>query len=457
MNHSVLAFMREQHMTRPGDRVICALSGGKDSMALLHLLLELQEELDISVSAAHFNHQLRGQEAQRDQDFVQRQCEALKVPLFLGGADVGTWAAQRGLGVEDAARTLRYQFFESLAPGARIATAHTAQDNLETMLLRLVRGCGLHGLSGIPPVRGRYIRPLLLTDPAEIARYLSNHAIPHVEDSSNASDTFARNRVRHRVLPPLLAENPELSRSASRLCLLLGQEDRILSQLARQQLSHLEAEGLLSVSGLRSLPEAMALRVTALFLKEVPGLSQTHLEAALRLCESASPSARLSLPGGYVLQRLYDRLALRRDPPLSAPDGEISLDAGQAAAFGPWMVSCQWGTAPEQPVPGTLALKPEGLRLPLTLRSRQPGDQITLPGGTKKLSRLMIDKKIPALWRDTLPAAVQDGQILALLPCWTARSRCSQPGETSLLLSIKEMEETSWNRISTILCSPGSS
>ena len=208
MNRKLLDFIRHYHMLSPGDSVICAVSGGRDSMALLHLMLELQDALSVTVSAAHFNHQLRGEESRRDAEFVRQHCKRLGIPVFRGQGDVAAYAKTHGLGTEAAARTLRYEFLASLSPGAKIATAHNAQDNLETMLMHLLRGCSLHGLSGIPPVRGRIIRPLLTYPPEELSDYLTKNHIPHVEDSTNALDDAARNVLRHQVLPVLKQLNP---------------------------------------------------------------------------------------------------------------------------------------------------------------------------------------------------------------------------------------------------------
>ena len=440
MRADILRFMEKYQMTAPGDTVICALSGGKDSMALLHILLELRDALDIRVLAAHFNHQLRGQEAQRDQEFVSQQCRLLDVPLQLGTQDVGAYARAHHLGTEEAARLLRYVFLEHLDPSAKIATAHNAQDNLETMLMHLLRGCGLHGLSAIPPVRGRIIRPLLLTSPEDIQAYLDRNGIPHIEDSSNASDDYLRNRLRHQVLPLLQQEAPGISTSASALCLRLGQEDQYMEQAARAWLQANSGPQGLSCATLGQLPEAMALRVLRQYLCEVPELSGSHLEAAAKLLRSPSPSARISLPGGFGLGREYDVLRLSRIDAPSAPQ-PVLLMPGEAKQFGPYLVSCTAAPAPDVPEPGATVLAADCVRLPLSLRSRQPGDRIHLPGGTKKLSRWMIDLKIPAAQRDMLPVVTQGNQVLALLPYAPSAEHRAKPGTASFILTVKRTEE----------------
>ena len=192
----------------PGVRVLCAVSGGVDSMYLLHRMTALGAQRGFAVGCAHFNHGLRGAESDRDEAFVRAQCEKLGVPFYAGRGDV---ASVRGMGTEAAARELRYAFLAQCAQAHSydwIATAHTADDNAETLLLNLARGCGLRGLTGIPPQRGKLLRPMLDTTRAQAEAYLTAHAIPHVEDSTNAADAYARNRVRHHAVPALESVNP---------------------------------------------------------------------------------------------------------------------------------------------------------------------------------------------------------------------------------------------------------
>jgi tRNA(Ile)-lysidine synthase len=432
VNRNILAFIRQEHMLSPGDHVICAVSGGKDSMALLHVLLRSRQELGITVTAAHFNHMLRGEEAQRDEDFVRSYCASQEIPLSVGRGDVAAYAASHKIGTEEAARTLRYEFLTGLSPDAKIATAHTAQDNLETMLLHLIRGCSLHGLSAIAPVRGRLIRPLLLTEPDEILTYLERNHVPHVEDSSNETDFCLRNRLRHHVLPLLFAENPSLSASVSRLCIQLGQEDRYLEEAAEEACASMCQEGKLSCKGLLELPKAMALRVLKCYLRPVPQLTRSHLEAAFSLLHG-SPSGRLSLPSGYVLSRSYETLALQQKADSVELPAEAAILPGETVSFGPWSIRCTLGPRPDSPQKGTLYLSP--CNGPLTLRVRRSGDRISLPGGTKKVSRLMIDEKIPTELRDTLPLVCQGDTVLAVLPLKAAHP--AKPGDTSLCLTVE--------------------
>ena len=215
MLNKLTAFVRQYDMIHPGDRVICALSGGADSVALLFAFYLLKEKLEIRLEAAHFNHHLRGEESQRDEQFVRELCDRYDIPLHLGQAHV-----QPGKkGLEAAARDARYAFLRAL-PG-KIATAHTADDNAETVLLHLVRGTGLKGLGGITPVNGNVIRPMLTVTRSDVEAFLDEYYVNHIEDSSNHGDVFLRNRIRHHVMPLLTAENPQFVRNLSDMALRL--------------------------------------------------------------------------------------------------------------------------------------------------------------------------------------------------------------------------------------------
>ena len=226
-------FCREKDMLPPaGGVMLCAVSGGRDSMALLSFLEQLAAEKGFILHAAHYNHMLRPT-ADRDEDFVRLWCADRHIPLACGTCDVRAWAREQGASLEDAARTLRYRFLEETADrvGAqRIATAHHVQDNAETVLLHLLRGTGLRGLGGIAPVRGRVVRPFLETDRRDIDAYVEENNIPYVEDESNADITFARNRLRIEVMPLLEKLAPGSTARIAGAAAILREEENHLAQ-----------------------------------------------------------------------------------------------------------------------------------------------------------------------------------------------------------------------------------
>ncbi len=228
----VLAAVRREQMLPTGTSVTVGLSGGADSVALLHLLLSLQEELSLcAVSAVHINHGLRGEEAERDQRFVEELCRQWQVPLQVFTVDIAAVAAERGCGWEEAGREYRYDVFEQLTtPTCRVATAHTASDNVETVLLHLCRGSGIHGLAGIPPVRGNIIRPLIDCTRDDVERYCAEHGLSYVTDSTNTDVAYARNRIRQLVIPQLKVVNPQAEAAIGRVIARAREWDNYLSQ-----------------------------------------------------------------------------------------------------------------------------------------------------------------------------------------------------------------------------------
>ncbi|MBQ7693029.1 MAG: tRNA lysidine(34) synthetase TilS [Oscillospiraceae bacterium] len=300
-----------------GKKLLCAVSGGADSMCLLHLLTS--QGLD--VTAAHFEHGIRGEESLRDAAFVEAWCRARGIPFVLGHGDAPAYARAHGMGLEEAARELRYRFLRETMEesGAElILTAHNRDDNAETVLLNLIRGSGTAGLSGIPPARGAICRPLLGVSRREITAYLSEHGVPHVEDSSNESEDYTRNLLRHRVVPLLREINPRFSEAAARTARLARRDEDCLSALAGAFLeSELRGDSV-SLRSLCSLHPAIASRaVRQLF----PGLSMERCEAVLDFARGRGYGV-LELPG-RVIRREQGRLYLSAGREIRIPDRRL--------------------------------------------------------------------------------------------------------------------------------------
>ena len=213
MKDKVLSTIKANEMIKQGDRVIVGLSGGADSVALLCVLLELKDELGITLSAVHINHCLRGAESDSDELFCQKLCAEKEIDFTAHRIDVKSYCEQNKIGTEEGARALRYSIFEAADPTAKIATAHTLSDNVETVIMNLARGSALDGLCGIPPVRGRIIRPIIDCSRSDVEAFLAKLGQSYVTDSTNLTDDYSRNRVRHNVIPILKQLNPELERS----------------------------------------------------------------------------------------------------------------------------------------------------------------------------------------------------------------------------------------------------
>lgn len=398
MLNDLLQQLRSYDMVQPGDAVYVAVSGGADSMALLWGLYLLRDKLGIDLRAAHFNHHLRGAESDRDEAFVREFCHRWDIPLALDGREI-----QPGKkGLEAAAREARYGFLRSL-PG-KIATAHTADDNAETLLMHLIRGTGLKGLGGISPVIGTVIRPMLGITRQQVLAFLEENHISHVEDSSNAGDQFLRNRLRHDIMPLLLKENPRLAENLSATAQRLRQDEAAL-----EAFSHFEE--LPPVAELRELPPALRSRMLERFLHQcgVPEPEANHIALAESLVFSANPSASAQFPGNVTLCRNYNRLLPAPKVPALR---HCFLPESGTVELPEWNLRVTCSPAIEiVNTADTFTVRPEGQ---LFLRSRQSGDKIRLPGGTKSLKKLFIDRKIPAVTRQQIPILCDSKGILGV-------------------------------------------
>ena len=410
MLNKLKAFMQAYR----GETVVCAVSGGADSMALLWGLYLLKDNLELNLSVAHFNHGLRGAESDRDEAFVRDFCAGYGIPFTYGRGQVT--AGKKGL--EAAAREARYALLKTL-PG-KIATAHTADDNAETILMHLVRGTGLKGLGGITPVNGKLIRPMLHITRAEVLSFLEEYSIPYVEDSSNSGDDFLRNRLRHSVMPLLKQENPSLALNLSAMAQRLRQDEQTLSAEADRQHTN-------NVQTLREMEPAIRSRVLANILLQA-GVKEPegeHIGAMEKLVFSANPSAKVSFPGGVVMTRNYNTLTV----------------LGQTESFAEQELICpgvyhlpgiQLTVSQNQSRERTItsfAFTPKGK---LILRSRKAGDTIRLLCGTKTLKKLFIDEKIPAAKRDTVPVLADDEGVLAVIGIGGNLDRLSDDGTVRL-------------------------
>lgn len=412
MLNKVAALCRKEGLIVPGDTVTCAVSGGADSMALLWCLYLLKEKLDFTLKAAHFHHGLRA-ESDEEEAFVRNFCKGYGIPLTVGHGSV----TAQGRGLEDAARQARYAFLGSAAGEGKLATAHTLSDNAETMLIRLTRGTSLRGLGGIPLTRGRIIRPLLTTTRQEVEAFLQAWSIPHREDGSNQENLFLRNRIRHDILPKLVAENPDFLQNSYDLSRSLRQEDQLLSQLAAQALAACAAGEGLSVSKVQQQHPALQRRILAAFLTQA-GLAEPQgfqIDQLAALLASQKPGARVTYAGGLTIGRVYDRVEVlpsARDIPPAAVFGEGSIQFGDA-----WTVS--WKKVTDfgkiQNIPFTFYASCGIMTLEgLCLRPRRVGDTLHLAGGTKLLSRRMVDAKIPRHLRDQIPVLAWQNGVIAV-------------------------------------------
>lgn len=231
----------DYNMISDGDAVVIALSGGADSVSLLYAMKRLSEQLSFTLSACHVNHGLRGEESDGDMRFCEELCKRLGVKLEILDTDVKSFQ-QKHESLEETARRVRYDFFTRVSDGKKLATAHNSNDSAETVLLNMMRGTGLKGLCGIPPVRGNIIRPLIYCSRDEVEQFLEENSLPYVTDKTNLSDDYTRNKVRHLILPEMLKINPSLLDTVSRMEKNLREDNELLEALADEALQNAKAQ-----------------------------------------------------------------------------------------------------------------------------------------------------------------------------------------------------------------------
>lgn len=380
-----------------GDTVTVALSGGADSVALLHSLVRLSEHFGITVNAAHLNHSIRGQEADRDQQFAESLCSSLNVKLFCEKIDVPQFAKENHLSLELAARTVRYEFLQRVAVG-KIATAHTASDNLETLIFNLTRGTALKGLCGIPPKRDNIIRPIILCTRNDVEAYCKENSLDYVTDSTNLSDEYSRNKIRHNIIPVLKEINPAVESAAVRTALSVREDTAFLETKAREIMFSLCDDDRLLVGGFKDMPKALAKRVIIQYFEICFSdicLENRHINEVLQIC--LNESGKVNLPsdlyavvknGGLYFQAVADFN--------TGFKVNITKTENVNNLFANDLIDC------------------DKIVGKLVVRTREEGDSIRLfnRGCTKTLKKLFTEYKVPLNIRNTLPVIADDSGVV---------------------------------------------
>lgn len=407
-------------LVQPGEGVLVAVSGGQDSLALLHALLRVAPSLRLRVCAAHVEHGIRGQASRMDAAFVRRLCGEWGVPFCMRAVDAPGQAAAQGENLEQTARELRYTALLEMMGQCgcdKVATAHHQDDQAETLLLRLLRGSGPQGLTGIQPARADgVIRPLLLADKVQIRAYCQAWRIPHREDATNADVRYARNYLRHRVLPLLCEINPAAPAAIARAAQALQVDADLLHTLEQQAYGDCVTGKRLDCAAVAALHPALRARVLAEYagMLGVKELSEQRLRALEALVLLGRQGAVVQLHG-LSLRREYGGIlpdaphAVRRQRCYAcAVPGETQTQEGTLTAT-PWaLADCAPGESPN-----VQYMDADALPTLLTLRCRRTGDTIHPLGapGHRSLKKYLIDKKIPAHQREELWILAKDGEV----------------------------------------------
>lgn len=430
----------------PGEGLaVVGYSGGADSTALAHWLMGRIEPRRLVL--AHVNHMLRGEEGDRDEAAAREFAGRHGLRFALLKADVGKLARERGMGLEECGRAVRYEFFRSLASGEqdRILTAHNADDNVETILLNLCRGASLQGLCGIPPQRGKILRPFLAVSRAEIEAYCGANGLSFVTDSTNFSEDFARNRVRAQIVPALKELNPRLIHSLCQTASLLREDQALLLEQARALLEQARAPFGLSARVLKSAPGPLCSRALKLYLEEegCGRLEKKHLDAAAGILRRGGS---FTLPGGASLRCAQEVLSLGWG---EKPEGFcVPVGLGETPIPGGRRLFLEKKSFSG----GEMGLKIHNLYFKnlldydiitgnLVARSRRPGDRFAPAGRnvTKTLKQLFQENRVPAKARGSAVLLECGGELAFCEGVGPARRFCvTEKTKTVLTVEIRE-------------------
>ncbi|MCL5292976.1 MAG: tRNA lysidine(34) synthetase TilS [Actinobacteria bacterium] len=436
LRDKVLATINKFAMIRPGDRILVAVSGGPDSVALVHLLIELSGKLDLTLTAFHLDHRLRAESA-NDSIFVAELCNKLGIQLESMTYDLPAYLKETGLSVEDGARRIRYRLLEETADRLhidRIALGHQADDQVETFLMRIIRGAGPAGLTAIPPTRGRFIRPLIEVSKEEILAYLGEIGEGFVIDASNEDISFFRNRVRRRLIPEILTDNPAFKEVIRQTIELIGEDEALLEGESEKKAKKFlrveqEAVAVVSAATLVLLPPAIARRIVRRAIERVKGdlldIEFRHVKGVLS--GLAEGSLRMDLPGDLIAAIEGGDLVVgpRRslEPPPSSP---VEIKVPGVTDLPDFGVAIRAEIVPgkgyeiRKDLPLVAQLDADLVGRPLIARSWRPGDSFNPLGlrGEKKLQDFFVDEKVPRRHRLRIPVIEGAGRIL-----WVAGMR----------------------------------
>lgn len=420
MRNKVLNTIKKYDMLGDAEAVTVALSGGADSVCLLHILYSLREELGITLQAAHLNHNLRGEESDRDEQFVRRLCEELEIPLAVGYADVKTEAEKRGESIELTARNIRYGFLKDNAIGL-VATAHTASDNLETVIYNTVRGSGTRGIAGIPPKRDIYIRPLIGCTREEVEAYLCENGLTFVTDSSNLTDEYSRNFIRHKVIPALKQINPSAEQTVAAASVALREDADFIDGMALKIYAIISKGDSLDAELLLEQHPAVAKRVLAMFHTENVGENPDSLH----------------IKGMYDVLKSGGRLSLRENFSAVCDKKTFKIVKNQSdKPVSQYKTELLYNNVYNLLLKNTIDC--DKIKGSLTVRTRREGDFIRLDGRgcTKSLKKLFCELKIPNDEREILPVVSDDEGVVFIYSVGIAE-RVKPDGNTKNMVTFK--------------------
>ena len=492
LEQKVRRFIRENRLVSSQEKLVVAVSGGPDSVCLLYVLVNLQQELGITLHIAHLNHQLRGAESEADAQYVADLAHHLSIPATIERREVTAYQAQKHISLEEAAREVRYAFLAEVAKSVgaeRVAVGHTTDDHIETILMHLIRGTGTRGLRGLQPYTRwqssgdslAIIRPLLPVTRRETATYCQYHQLAPRLDASNLSLSPLRNRIRQQLLPLLQSYNPQVTRALLRAARIVGDDldflDRETASIWDRVVQKYENTIALDKERFLRLSSALQRNLLRMSIEKLLGnlrdIEMRHIEEIMEAL-SKPAGKRLNLPGGLTFSIEYDKYLISSEPLLLTPfpslEGELPLNVPGETLLPGWRVTAtivdreqmkegkpEGVLAPSETTTSLPLIKGEGTKgiglinnlfvayfdydktgKKLLVRTRRYGDRFQPLGMSqpKKLGEFMIDAKIPRTWRGQIPVVYSPRHILWVVG-WRIDERAKIIDSTRQVLCLK--------------------
>lgn len=423
----IISASKRYRMFDPGDRVLVAVSGGPDSVAMLHAVHTRSSEFGISLHVAHLNHGIRGEQSNLDEAFVRNLAHEFGLPITVGRVDVPAMRTELRLGEEEAARIARHRFLRETAESVganRIAIAHTADDRAETILLNILRGCGVDGLGAMRPVDGMIVRPLIETSRSEVEQYIAEHALPYRIDETNLDTAYARNRVRHELIPFLEREfNPEVKAALVRLGEIAASQNDLLENLAESSLQTLVHRNGLDAGLFANLPRALQFQIVRSEVMRLKGdLADVTFEQIERVADAvrSGDEFTFTLPSGriYASRKAGILRFYRQEEPAHATPFSHALEIPGTTLLPEVGLSLECSVTDKPTArklsPEEAMIDAESITGTLHVRSIKRGDRIVPLGmtGTKKLQDVFVDKKTPKSGRALAAVVADDEKVL---------------------------------------------